>query len=145
MDRLIRHAAPLVLLGLAVLVWFERWIPGREWIAANIGEDAILRFVVGCVCVYAAVLIVERQQMGALFKKVLEQFKRFHESQGRLRSEDDEASRAEAIRILASAMASEDAEVRASAHKNLVRLCGKDVGEDPAAWRALADRDFPRS
>lgn len=140
-DRLQRVGAPLILLGLAGLVWFERWLPGRAWIAEQFGDDAVLRFALGCVCVYAAVLVVERQQMGALFQQVLGQFRRFHESQGRLRSAGDGAARAEAIRILVAALRSDEAEVRRSARENLTRLLGHDHGEDPAAWQRALERE----
>jgi hypothetical protein len=164
-DRLLRSAAPLILLGFAGLTWFERWIPGRAWVAAQFGEDAVLRFVLGCVCVYAAVLIWERQQLAGLFQQVLGQFKRFHEAQARgvpagsalagsalagsalagsaLAGSAEAGARREAIRILAAALRSDDPEVRQSARENLIRLVGRDHGEDPAAWRAAVDPPYP--
>jgi hypothetical protein len=150
-DRLLRSAAPLILLGFAGLTWFERWIPGRAWVAAQFGEDAVLRFVLGCVCVYAAVLIWERQQLAGLFQQVLGQFKRFHEAQARgvpagsalagsaLTGSAEAGARREAIRILAAALRSDDPEVRQTARENLIRLVGRDHGDDPAAWRAAVD------
>ena len=45
---------------------------------------------------------------------------------------DDQA----AIDVLVSALSSANADVRAKAHKNLVRITGQDLPPDPAAWSA---------
>ncbi len=137
MSILARYLTPLVLLALAALAWFERLLPGSDWVAKEIGETAVLRFIVGALCVYVAVLVVERRILADQFRHVLDQFRRFHEA--RLAEAGAAgtggAAKHEAVRLLAAALDSQDPEVRQSAHQNLVRLCGQDLGEESAAWR----------
>jgi hypothetical protein len=79
------------------------------------------------------------------FRHVLEQFRRFHEA--RLAEAgaagDAAGAKAEAVRLLAAALESADEGVRQSAHQNLVRLAGRDLGQDPAAWRAWLREQGP--
>ena len=144
MDRLLRHAAPLILLGLAIVVWFERSIPGAGWFAATFGPDTVLRVVTGAACVYLAVLIAERRQMAKAFQQVLVEFRRFHDAAGPASTDSGRSGR-ELSEILLGALRSDDPEIRRTARAHLGRLCGADHGDEPDAWRGAVDARFPRS
>jgi hypothetical protein len=132
MARAKRPTAALALLGLAVVVWLEPWLPGRDAIVRVLGRDGVLRIAVGVVSVYAALLVLERQRLSALLRELLAERRRAVAGAG---GSIDPADRLEAVRILVGALRSDDAEVRVSAHENLVRICGEDRGVDPDAWR----------
>ena len=140
MDRTLRAATPIVLLVLAFLVWFEAWLPGSGWVRANLGELAVLRFVLGLLCVYMVLLVIERHRMEVLFKQVLLQFREFHGrtagGAGSGAAEDDQKQTLEAVRILIAALESSDERVRATALENLRKLTGQELGPDVGAWRS---------
>jgi hypothetical protein len=136
MARTPRPTAALALLGLALLVWFEPWLPGRDALVGVLGRDGLLRIAVGVVSIYAALLVLERQRLSALLRELLAERRRASAA-GRL--DVDPKERLEAVRILVGALRSEDAEVRASAHENLVRICGQDRGLEPEAWQSFLD------
>ncbi|MHC5065661.1 MAG: hypothetical protein ACYTG5_16985 [Planctomycetota bacterium] len=144
MDSWLRRATPLVLLLLAGLAWFEDFLPGREYLAREFGDKFVLRFVLGLLCIYVLMLVLERQQMEQLFKQVLGQFKDFHSAQGAAGQPGgpatggvaDEKARSEAVQILVAALDSEDPKVRSGALENLQRLTGQQLGADKAAWRS---------
>ena len=133
MDRFLRSATPILLLALAGLAWFERWLPIHDRLVEHFGPDGVLRFVTGLLCVYMVLLVLERQRMQRDFKEVLDAFRTFHsESHG---SRSDAVAQREAIEILIGALASGDAVVRESSALHLRRLTGQDLGQDAAAWR----------
>ena len=140
MARNPRPTAALALLALAVLVWFEPWLPGRDALVQVVGRDGLMRIAVGVVCVFAALLVLERQRLSALLRELLAERRRAAAGGQGI----DPAAKRDAVRILVGALRSEDPEVRASAHENLVRICGEDRGLDPAAWQGLLD-DAPAS
>jgi|SoiMethySBSTD1v2_1073268.scaffolds.fasta_scaffold2946595_2 hypothetical protein len=133
MDRFLRGATPIVLLALAGLAWFERWLPGHERLVEHFGPDGVLRFVTGLLCVYVVLLVIERQRMQRDFKEVLDAFRTFHSEARGTRS--DAVAQREAIEILIGALASSDPVVRESSAQHLRRLTGQDLGPDAAAWR----------
>jgi hypothetical protein len=133
MDRFLRRVTPILLLALAGLAWFERWVPGHERLAEHFGPDGVLRFVTGLLCVYMAMVVAERQRMQRDFKEVLDAFRTFHSESRDTRT--DAAAQREAIEILIGALASGDAAVRESSALHLRRLTGQDLGTDAAAWR----------
>ncbi len=144
MDRFLRRATPFALLALAALVWFERWIPGAGGFAARFGDDAVPRFVIGLLCLYVLLLVIERQRMEGAFKQVLGAFREFHRGgaaagPGGLPSGaaggKPPAGVDPAVPILIGALASADVEVRRSCVQHLKRLTGEDLGDDPVAWR----------
>lgn len=135
MARAPRPTAALALLALAVLVWFEPWLPGRDALVQVVGRDGLLRIAVGVVCVFAALLVLERQRLSALLRELLAERRRSAAPGSGI----DPAARRDAVRILVGALRSEDPEVRASAHENLVRICGEDRGVDPSGWQGLLD------
>ena len=111
----------------------------------------MLRFVVGLLAVYVAMVVLERQRMELLFKGVLGELRSFHQQlkaqagggpAGAVDNAPASQEQAEdAARILIAALASDDASVRKTAAENLQRLTGEKHGEDAAAWSAwLAGR-----
>jgi hypothetical protein len=140
MDRPLRRLTPLVVLALGALVLGERWLPGTDAFAERFGRDALLRLAFGILCVYVALLVVERQRMESTFKQLLGEFRRFH-SGGSAARPDDAVLKREAAGILVAALDSGDPKVRASARHNLVRLAGQDFGDDAARWRAWLEHD----
>lgn len=133
--------APLVLLGLAGLVWFEHWMPGKAAFHQTFGEQAVLRFVVGLVCVYLALLLGAQRHLQESFRQVLATFRDFHKN--RSESVPDAAQRRQALLLLCGALSSQDANVRETALENLKRLSGLDHGEDAIAWRRWIEQTFP--
>ncbi len=137
MDGFLRRATPIVLLVLAGLAWFEKWLPGHETMASRFGDDAVLRFVLGLLCVYMVMLVLERQRLELSFKQLLGAFKEFHEMARTDGSPAQvEGKKREAIELLLAALGGADAAIRASAASHLKRLTGQDLGEDPQAWQA---------
>ena len=130
MQRFLRIATPLILVSLALLVWFENLLRNEDatpWL----GETGVIRFAVGILCLYVLLVVVEQQRMGAAFKGVLLAFKRFNHSRG---GEGGE-SRREAATLLVGALAAEDPQIRANAADHLKRLTGQDFGEDRDRWQ----------
>jgi hypothetical protein len=142
MDRLLRRATPVVLLAMAGLVWFERVLPGGEGFRRTLGDDAVLRFVTGVLCLYMLLWILERHRLERMFKEVLAAFRDFHGAGAAARGEAARGSeRQDALRILVAALGSGDAEVRAKAAKHLGRMTGQDFGEDAERWRRWLDAE----
>jgi hypothetical protein len=137
MDGFLRRATPIVLLALAGLAWFEKWLPGHETMVSRFGEDGVLRFVLGLLCLYMVMLVLERQRLEQAFKQLLGAFKDFH-AQSRSDGSPVQAAekKREAIGLLVGALESADAEIRGNAVTHLKRLTGKDLGHDPQAWQA---------
>ena len=130
MSRFLRIATPLILLGLALLVWLEP-VLRHEGATPWLGETGVIRFALGILCLYVLVNAVEQQRMGAAFKQVLEAFKRFHEN----RAAEGGEPRREAVALLVGALASEDPGIRANAVQHLERLTGENFGEDLQRWQ----------
>ena len=103
MDRFLRIATPLILVALALLVWFETFLR-NENASPWLGETGVLRFAVGVLCLYVLLVVVEQQRTNAAFKEVLEAFKRFHNGRNR----GGEEPKREAITLLIGALSSGD-------------------------------------
>ena len=130
MQRFVRIATPLILLSLALLVWFESLLRNEDatpWL----GDTGVMRFTLGILCLFVLLVVVEQQRLGTAFKEVLLAFKRFNESRG---GEGGE-SRREAATLLVEALAAEDPQIRANAADHLKRLTGQDFGEDRDRWQ----------
>ena len=145
MDRALRVYAPLILVGLALLIWFESYLPGAAWVDANLGETVVLRFAAGMMAVYLALLLAERQRMDFLFKNVLGELKAFRNQLGSGPGPSagkvlDDAQREDVLQILVAALASPESSARRAAAEHLARLTGQSFGEDAAAWRAWLER-----
>ncbi len=142
-----RLVAPLVLLGLAGIVLVEPLLASDSWLRRTLGPDVGLRFAVVGLCVYVALLILERRHTGQLLRAILEELRRLRPAvaAGRVGASTEGSvgrgvDHRAAVDILVKALESDDAQVRANAHTHLVRLTDMDLGEDPAAWRrALAE------
>ncbi len=133
MGRWLQTLTPLILLVLALLVWFERLLPGAEGAREVLGETGVLRFAVGILCLYVLVLVVERQRMEVAFKGVLKAFREFHE--GRAAEAAGGKKALEAARLLVAALDSTDEAVKQNAVEHLKRLTGQDFGADRERWR----------
>jgi len=133
MDRFLRRATPVVLLVLAGLAWFGPFLPGNAGLAEALGDGVVLRFVVGLLCVYMILLVLERQRLEDGFREVLGAFRNFH---AELRSGAPEAAgtQRETVEILVAALQSADGQVRRRAASHLQQITGESLGEDPAAW-----------
>lgn len=138
LGGMVRRATPLLLLALALLAWFGDALPGHDAIARRFGSTAVLRFVVGIVCVLLVIHTLDQRRLEALFKRVVEEFKKFHvDKRG-----EESGARGDAIRILISALGSDDPNVRGKAATHLRRVTGQDFGEDAARWQEWADREL---
>lgn len=133
MGRWLQILTPLILLVLALLVWFEKLLPGAEGARRVLGETGLLRFAVGILCLYVLVLVVERQRMEAAFKGVLKAFRDFH--QARAGEAADPKRAVEAARLLVAALDSEDEDIRQSSLEHLRRVTGQDFGMDRERWK----------
>ena len=135
MDRFLRHATLVVLLFLAVMVWFETPLLG--------GDRGALRLVVGVLCVYVAVQSVERQRLQDTFKQVLHSFQQFRGGAIPAGQVDGAAvpsvrERHQAVEILIAALrrGGPTAELAVS---NLERVTGQAYGRDAEAWQRWLD------
>jgi hypothetical protein len=130
-DRFLRHATLLVLLLLALVVWFETSLFGEE--------RGALRLVVGLLCVYVAVQSVERQRLHDAFKDLLRALQQFRaEADPGAAPVPSARERREAADILIAALrrGGPTAEVALS---NLRRVTGQDHGTDADAWQRWLD------
>jgi len=146
MDTFLKRITPLVLLLMAVPVFCEHVLPGGDAITRMVGSDGVLRFVVGVLCIYVMLLVLERQSLDAKLTRVLETFKQFYAARGGAASTGEERTdermeqaKKEALPILLAALESPDPKVRETALENLRRLTGKDLGTDAVAWRQHLD------
>ena len=139
----VRRLTPLFLLALAALAWFEQYLPGHEALVKSFGSTTVLRFVVGLACVFACIQVLEQRRLEFLFKQMLEQLRGFRDQQ--VARSDDPGAREDAVRILVSALESADEHVRKTAREHLTRLCGKDLGAEPAAWAKWVREEFGKN
>lgn len=135
MAETLRNLTPLALLGLCLLVWLERCVPGSSAIADNLGETAVLRLVVGLLCLFVLILMVERQQIHSLLQQLMLRLQQAQAGAGDQAKPGDAKTKVEAMSILAAALEADDPKVRQSAVHNLERLSGEKFGADVARWR----------
>lgn len=133
-ESLFRAWTPIFLLGVSLVALLGPWLPGAEWVAKNVGPNALLGFCTFLLGLYTLLLWGEslrlHAMMGAVLKELLEfKNRRAAEVQGKPIEQ-----KLEAARLLVPALSSGDAKVAASARRNLQLLLGKDLGTDPAAW-----------
>jgi hypothetical protein len=133
----------MLLLFCALLVWFERFLPGRDGFVRHFGEDFVLRLVVGLLCVFTALAILERQQLGLTFRQVIAAFQQFHRRAPESGREPEPRARREALAILLGALGSTNRATADSALGHLRRLTGQDFGTDVERWRAWIDANVP--
>jgi hypothetical protein len=92
--------------------------------ASPLGRGAIVAVFVACAFLVGEVARL-RAHMGALI-----QLLKGGIAAAAAAERDDRA----AVDVLVRALASSDADVRAKAHKNLLRITGQGFGPDPGAW-----------
>ncbi len=137
-DALFRQLTPLFLLGVLVTALFEPWLPGAAWLRENLGETVVLRACVAALVLYVLLLWGESLRLHTILTGVLQAFRQHSEgsqSTANSTAAKNPKARLEAARLLIAAMGSDDADIRETSHHNLVRLVGRDLGGDPAAWR----------
>lgn len=134
MDGWLRRITPLVLLVLAGLVCLEDYLPGHDFVAREFGDTFVLRLVLGILCLYVLMLVIERQRMEQLFTQVLGQIHSLHGAASK-EAPSEATAKQEAVQILVAALGSSDPDVRAKALVNLERLTGERLGEDQSAWQ----------
>ena len=140
----LRALTPLLLLGLALVVWLEPVIPGAEGLVRTFGDKAVLRFAVGLLCLFTLILMVERRQMQMAFEQIVVMLRQSRGNgagqaaggaEGAVDPAEQEKMRRDALGILVAALESEDHEVRARAAENLERMTGQKFGEDASRWK----------
>jgi hypothetical protein len=122
-DRFLRRATLLLLIGLAFAVWFEASLFG--------GERGVIRLTVGVLCIYVALHSLERQRLEQAFRGVLAAFRSFRGGEAVPPPAADE--RDQAVRILVEALR-RGGPAAPVALENLRRLTGEDFGAEAAAW-----------
>jgi hypothetical protein len=143
-EALFRQLTPLFLLGLLVVVAFERLLPGVGWLRETFGQDAILRAAVVALAAYVLLLWGESLRLHQVLTGVLQAFRSYDKERGGGGgggggAARDPRARLEAARLLVAALGSPDASIRETSRHNLTRLVGKDLGADPAAWSSWID------
>ena len=136
MQKLVRQAMPWILLGLAFAVWFENFLPMRDWLRNTFGPNGLMRFAVGLLCLQVVLIALDSQRLQHHFKELVLAFRKFHQDSGQ---GQDPEQRHQALSILIGALESPDADVRQTAAENLARLTGRAFGEDRAAWMRWLD------
>ncbi|MCA8942729.1 MAG: hypothetical protein KDB80_09250 [Planctomycetes bacterium] len=137
MRELVRTFTPLVLLVLCALVWLEPILPGAEQWREAAGETALLRLICGFLCLFVAILAIERRQLQSVFEQMLARLQQLQRGgTGETAATPDRKQlERDAAQILVAALDSDDARVRTNAVQNLERMTGQKFGEDVARWR----------
>lgn len=137
MRELVRAFTPLVLLVLCALVWLEPILPGADRWREAVGETALLRLICGLLCLFVAVLVIERRQLQSVFEQMLARLQQVQ--RGRtdeaVSTPDQRQLERDAAQILVAALDTDDARVRSNAVQNLERMTGQKFGDDQARWR----------
>ena len=134
-DGLFRQVTPLFLLGLLAMVLLEPLAP--SWLTEALGDDVILKVVVGFLVLYVLLLWGEALRLHGLLTGLLEAFKAFDRGgPAGARPAGNPKARLEAAKLLIAAMRSDDPSIVETGHHNLVKLVGQDLGKDPDLWQA---------
>lgn len=146
-ESIFRQATPLFLLGLLLAVFFEKWLPYRDWLVLNFGDDIVLKVAVLFLIGYVLLLWGESLRLHGMLTGLLNAFKTFDRDRakeaggasagaGRVaKAKGNPQARLEAAKLLIAAMRSGDGSIVETSHHNLVRLVGEDLGKDPDAWQ----------
>ena len=105
--------------------------------ASPLGRGAIVALFVAC-----AFLLGEVNRLRAHMRALIQLLKG-GVAAAKVAERDDRA----AVDVLVRALSSNDADVRAKAHRNLLRITGQGFGPDPAAWTKwweAARESFPK-
>ncbi len=101
----------------------------RTWVDTHLGVERILLAGLGFLCLHAAWLGFDTARLRERLLDLLANLMRT------LKGPDLERD-ADAIEILVKAIGSANLDVRGSARGHLVRLTGRDLGDDPSRWAA---------
>ena len=129
-----RQLTPLVLLAVLLGVLLEPWLPGVAWLRQQFGETILLRCAVGVLAFYVLLLWGESLRLHTMLTSVLSALREFDGGKAMTEKARNPKARLEAAKLLIAALRSDDPEIRVTSRHNLARLCGKDLGDDPAAW-----------
>jgi hypothetical protein len=143
-DALFRQLTPLFLLAVILAALLEPWVPGGAFLRATFGETFILRACLVGLGLYTLLLWGESLRLHGMLTSVLAAFREFRDGQPRGSGSGGRhpQARLEAARLLIAALGSPDPKIQATSHHNLVRLAGRDLGKDAAAWsRWLAEQE----
>lgn len=133
-DGLFRQLTPLFLLGLLAMVLLEPLAP--PWLTETLGDDVILKFVVGFLVLYVLLLWGEALRLHSLLTGLLEAFRAFDRGgPAGAKPAGNPKARLEAAKLLIAAMRSDDPSIVGTSHHNLVKLVGQDLGKDPDRWQ----------
>lgn len=138
LGNALRQLSPLVILGVAAVALLGPWLPGAPWIAEHFGGGFVLGFCVCILSLYVLLLWGETIRLHGMLTAVLKALQDFKavKAGDAVPADEQRRHRLDAVRLLIPALGSADAKVRDAAHGNLVRLCGKDLGQTPAAWQS---------
>lgn len=134
-GQLLRALSPLVILALSAIAVLAPWLPGGDWFAAHLGSNFVLSCCVAVLALYVLLLWGESIRLHAMLTAVLKALQDFRAQRPADGKGEQRRHRLEAVRLLIPALASADAKVRSSAHDNLVRLAGRDLGEAEGPWQ----------
>ena len=149
-ESIFRSATPLFLLGLLLAVFFEPWLPYRQWMGESFGDDIVLKVAVLFLIGYVLLLWGESLRLQGLLTGLLQAFKTFDHDRaaeggggggggGKKKGTANPKARFEAAKLLIAAMRSDDSSIVETSHHNLVRLVGQDLGKDPDKWQQWLD------
>ncbi len=134
-ESLFRQLTPLLLLVVALVAVFGKWLPGAAWIAQQFGDS----FLVGlCVCLltlYVLLLWGEMLRLHGVLTEVLKELMKFRNARAAEVQGRPLQQKLDAARLLLPALASSDTKMRELSRRNLVLLAGQDLGDDVAAWQ----------
>ncbi|MBX3462511.1 MAG: hypothetical protein KF830_05030 [Planctomycetes bacterium] len=139
LEARFRQLTPLFLLAVVAAVVLEPWLPGGDWLRGRFGDTIVLRAAVAGLGLYVLLLWGESLRLHGILTGVLQAFRDFAGERTPAPPRNAQA-RQEAVRLLVAALRSEDPSIRATSRRNLVRLAGRDLGDDPAAWQGWLDR-----
>lgn len=143
-DALFRQLTPLFLLAVLAAIVFEPWLPGAAWLRTQFGDTAVLRACTFALGLYVLLLWGESLRLHGLLTGLLQAFRDFRGERSGDAARNPKA-RLEAARLLIAALGSDDQQIRATSHHNLVRLAGEDRGTSVGPWQQwLAEQERGR-
>jgi hypothetical protein len=135
MEERLGHWAITFLIIIGLWLLLAPFVPaytGYGWLENVMGgPGAVARFFVGFLFLYFAGIVREKNDMRALFRRLIATRRAGSPSKGG----DAEQMRV-AVDLLIQGLAAERPETRVSALHNLTRLTGQDLGPDQTTWEA---------
>lgn len=132
----IRQWTPFVLLVVGLGILFEPWVepllPFHETLRKQLGDNWVLRGCAAVLVFQVLLLWSECARLHASLVSVLKPLRDLHAM--KQAAEGRSGTRLDALRVLVAALQSGDPKVRTTSRENLVRIAGKDLGDDPGKW-----------